>query len=350
MNKSSLRDFHVIGEKGRHKRPLWAGTSRHRWPVIVIMTQWRFGSTIVGEIFNQNLDLFYLYEPLWMVDDLRSTGRLPGGTFSTPAREESLKFLRGYARCRFSPRFVDSINGWGGRERNGAICRSSAEDCLMPSARWTRELCLKFRGRLVTKLLRVDLDLLKTLVVEDNIDLRIIHLVRDPRGSAASRIHYTIEYARKGDPDQVLNTASRLQALGLLNFTLKERDSIPGMCKWLRENVQHSYPLPDWLTGRYYLVRYDDFADDPVGVTKRLYKFTGLPLPSNVVDWVTRTTASNNSGSGIFETNKDSSATARKWMSDLNKLEIEQVEEECMDMMSILGYKRYDDIIKGDQD
>ena len=40
-------------------------------PVIIIMAQWRFGSSVFGELFNQNSDLFYLFEPLYTTTQLQ---------------------------------------------------------------------------------------------------------------------------------------------------------------------------------------------------------------------------------------------------------------------------------------
>ena len=61
-------------------------------PFIVVLAQWRLGSSIVGQIFNQNRDVFYLFEPLWLVDPMRNSGpAAPGFLFAGCPR---LRYLR----------------------------------------------------------------------------------------------------------------------------------------------------------------------------------------------------------------------------------------------------------------
>ncbi|XP_071497914.1 carbohydrate sulfotransferase 1-like [Diadema antillarum] len=314
-------------------------------PFIVILAQWRFGSTIVGEIFNQNQNIFFLFEPLWLVDALRRKNRLPKDFTSPEVHSYTTQTLREIAGCNFTSEFVSLSNSWGGTSKNRAICEvaNPTTDCKVPNPQWVRNLCSQFKGRIAVKLIRADLDDLRSLVEDSETNVKVIHLVRDPRGAAASRIHYYFEVY----PDLVnrqrpqFATLGRLAPLGLNNITERPKDCIPNMCGWIRRNFRSSANVPDWLRSRYYLLRYEDFAEAPVQVAQDLYKFVGLPFPASVKSWIVDNTKVENSEKGTFDVKKNSRAIASQWMSDLSQVEIEQVEADCLDVMDDLGYKRY---------
>ena len=180
-------------------------------------------------------------------------------------------------------------------------------------------------------------------MVDDKVNVKVIHLVRDPRGAAASRIHYYFTF-NKDLANQHVNefpTKGRLSPMGLTNATVRPKDSIPTLCKWMRNNVQALDNLPGWLRDRYYLLKYEDFAESPVKVAEDLYRFVGLPFPAKVRDWLVENTQTEHSNMGVFDTHKNSRTTAKHWMADLSELEIHQVENECMDVMERLGYEPY---------
>ena len=84
-------------------------------PVIIIMAQWRFGSSVFGELFNQNSDLFYLFEPLYTTKLRKQKGI---GLFTPESRQNmSRNILRKLSRCQFDPDFVKILGGWGGKKQ-----------------------------------------------------------------------------------------------------------------------------------------------------------------------------------------------------------------------------------------
>ena len=149
----------------------------------------------------------------------------------------------------------------------------------MISPSWMSDLCRKYKGRVASKLIRADLELLRPLIVDDNINLKIIHLVRDPRGSALSRIKYRLSEKISPIVCSQFPKHGRLKPLNLFSVTPETRSTVRGMCKWIRKNAVVSPDLlPAWLQRRYYLVRYEDFADTPLKVTQDLYRFVGIPF------------------------------------------------------------------------
>ncbi|XP_041482335.1 carbohydrate sulfotransferase 3-like [Lytechinus variegatus] len=317
-------------------------------PFLVLMAQWRTGSTLLGQLFNQNPELFYIFEPLWPVTKL--------GKFKnvTECKEISRNIIRGFAKCEFQPNFVKVLRSWGGVPHNKGLCLNT-RSCRMDSAEVLGNFCKSFKGRLATKLIRADLELLKPLVVEDEINLRIIHLVRDPRGVSASRIHY-LEHVKTdivAKVRQFFPHSGRLMPLGLFDNDAMPKymrdfrkkysrpmgnPTVQELCRWMRENTFSSASLPLWLRGRYLLIKYEDFAESPLTETQRIYDFIGMPLTRDLKRFVNETTHPKFSDTNTFGTSKNSKNTAKQWMNDLTVLEERQILQECLDVLQLLGY------------
>ncbi|XP_071503208.1 carbohydrate sulfotransferase 1-like [Diadema antillarum] len=312
---------------------------------VIIMAQWRFGSSVIGELFNQNPEVFYLFEPLLVVEDMVKLWRIPG-PFTRETYYYSMKILGDIAKCDFGDKVVDFVNitnSQGGRTRNRAICEALPleADRRIPDALWLRDLCQKHNRSLATKIIRGELGMIKPLVVSDKVNVKVIHLVRDPRGSMASRLNYLYEWGHENLAHKNFSTSGRLKPLQLLDKETRHMESVPFMCSWLRENFMVPSQLPEWLHGRYLPLRYEDFADDPVGKTEELYQFVGWTLPDSVREWVKQNTNAQMSDQGTFGIAKNATATASRWMSELSEVEIGQVESLCMDVMKLLGYPPY---------
>ncbi|XP_054759604.2 carbohydrate sulfotransferase 3-like [Lytechinus pictus] len=317
----------------------------------ILLAQWRFGSSIVGELFNQNLDAFYLFEPLWTLNRLKSVWRQPERYTRPSTRDVSRQILRELAHCKFNSDFVWTYSEWHPFQ-NRAICNLSPE-CLLSGEQWFENFCRTSRENIATKIIRVDLEDLRPLVEMDDIDLRIIHLVRDPRAAAASRIDYITE---RYQPDQqYFRGTGRLKPLGLLDtvpdalmYIQEMRENNPtarGMCKWIERNAKTSRNhLPEWLQGHYKLIRYEDFAVEPVNISKEIYEFIGLPFPKYLEHWIEANTNAIYRDGDIFSNRRNSLEAATHWIVDLSELEIRQIEKECRAALKLLDYKLYDEL------
>nr|XP_054764892.1 carbohydrate sulfotransferase 2-like [Lytechinus pictus] len=314
------------------------------------MAQWRSGSTVLGELLNRNPELFYMFESLWPAARLRELRNISRGTIAS--KEISRDILRGFAKCEFATDFVKIYRRWGGSRLNENLCHGNRTSCRMHSVEDLDNFCQSFQGRLATKIIQADLELLKPLVTEDGINLKIIHLVRDPRGTAASRINYL-----KASYREILNIlqripplSDRLKPLGLLDNVPKEilqfqeiRENNPtvrGLCNWIRENTKLSPDsLPEWLQGRYHLVKYEDFALAPLQESQRIYEFIGMPFTTHLKGFINNITHPKSSNPSIFSTSKNAQATANKWKKYLTLQERRQITKECLDVLQFLGHE-----------
>lgn len=325
---------------------------------VVILAQWRFGSSIIGELFNQNPNMFYVYEPLWvfsreaMLPNHRLTDTYD---YQVSPKENFRRVLRGIPRCDFSEDFVTVMNTSGGKLRNKLICENTVDvdNCNMSNSNWLASVCKRSGGRAATKLIRADLNTIKSLIVDDHINVKVVNLVRDPRGATASRVHYDLVLNHRSLDlvalsDQIPKKG-RLEPLGYLNNTRPAAESLPAMCDLMQANFRKASNLPSWLANRYKLIRFEDFAENPVNITHEIYDFVGLPLPTTVRDWVaehTNVSHDQPEESDMFSSMRNARDVAKRWMTDLTALEIRQVEDICHETMQLLGYNAYDELKK----
>ncbi|XP_041453391.1 carbohydrate sulfotransferase 5-like [Lytechinus variegatus] len=317
------------------------------------MAQWRSGSSVLGQLLSYNPELFYIFESLWPAATIRELRNISSGTIAS--KEIARDILRGFAKCEFAADFVDIYWRWPGSNLKKTPC-SNKTSFIMSSAEDLGICCNFFNGRLATKIIHADLELLKPLVTDDGINVKIIHLVRDPRGTAASRINYLkfsyVEIMKM--LHRIPPKSDRLKPLGLLDNVPKEmlqfqeikenNPTMRGLCKWIRENTYLSpESLPGWLQGRYHLVKYEDFAMAPLKESQRIYDFIGMPFTAQMKQYINTITHPNSSdppgSQSLFSISKNSQEIANKWKKYLTSEERRQITKECLDVLQLLLYQ-----------
>ena len=136
--------------------------------------------------------------------------------------------------------------------------------------------------------------------------LKIIFLIRDPRGIASSRLKY-IKHAKDKEP-----------------ATLAKH-----VCSTYRQFIIDRQASPSWLKNTL-ILRYEDLATNPKNFIKKIYKFTNLKLHKEVELYVKSQT-------------NDSQKIAISWAKSLKYEFVQAIEEECRDVMETFGYKMVGD-------
>jgi hypothetical protein len=167
------------------------------------------------------------------------------------------------------------------------------------------EDCAKAPVRAV-KEIRLDLRLLQPLLTRD-LDIRVVHLVRDPRGIMAS-------------------TSSLVTVSHICRRMLRDLDAL--------QVALTSHPHCCIL------VRYEDLTVEPHAVARRVFKHVGLDFESYFDAWIHRVSdPTHNSGSGgTYRTNM--SAEAFDWKIKLplsTQVKVRQIDE-CEQVIKRLGY------------
>ncbi|XP_072034722.1 carbohydrate sulfotransferase 1-like [Amphiura filiformis] len=322
---------------------------------VIVMAQFRTGSTITGEIFNQNPTLFYLFEPLRVPKCVEKFALMDDN------EDTNAKLLTRINRCHFSPKTTACIANFRLgviRSKNVArICKKltgvNYNSCPTATPDLFRKECLKYRGRMAMKVIRMNLNDIKEVLEQTKLNIKVIHLVRDPRGTANSRRIYLMS---ANERHSILNATTAETPVSKGNETLHirslrrvglfdppktpDRATINDMCRRMRQNVGTAISRPEWLKDRYKLVRYEDISARPIETTRKIYDFLGEPAPNNVLRWLDENTRDTvKSEQQMFNTHKNSTATSMKWRQYFSYYEARQVQSICGDVMKMLGYK-----------
>ncbi|XP_038600219.1 carbohydrate sulfotransferase 3 isoform X2 [Tachyglossus aculeatus] len=324
------------------------GPRRH----VLLMATTRTGSSFVGEFFNQQGNIFYLFEPLWHIE--RTVTFEPGGAnaagsalvyrdvvkqlflcdlsvlepFITPPPEDHLTqflFRRGSSRslCEdpvCTPFVKKVFEKYHCRDRR----------CGPLNLTLAAEACRR-KEHMALKAVRVrQLDFLRPLVEDPRLDLRIIQLVRDPRAVLASRM---VAFAGKYE------TWKRWAAEGEARLRDDEVQRLRGNCETIRLSAELGLSRPAWLRGRYMLVRYEDVARQPLQWVREMYRFAGIALTPRVEEWIVQNTQAVRDGSGIYSTQKNSSEQFEKWRFGIPFKLAQVVQSACGPAMRLFGYK-----------
>ncbi|XP_019627230.1 PREDICTED: carbohydrate sulfotransferase 1-like [Branchiostoma belcheri] len=317
MQETFLQDEIVIDDNGKSSKNTF-NLSSHRLAV-VILSQMRTGSSVLGELFNQNPSFFYIFEPLWLVE------KRPNVHLRLNLNTSFTKMIWATLNCDFSEfsKYTRSRSLFSFRSN-----RHVMQFCKEVLQRQPGECGLVLQPKIVPKLATycnripysalktirlLNIDSLKHYLNDSTIHLKIIHLVRDPRATFASRIH--------------LHTPRRANG-----------SEIEELCNWITRNTLNKNVSSQWQ-GRYTLVRYEDFADHPELITKKLYRFLGMPIHGDVLQWVKENTHKNKRHGPYSTGNHDAYANARKWRSLLSFHEVSRIQEICSQAMEVVGYK-----------
>ncbi|XP_063786631.1 carbohydrate sulfotransferase 1-like [Pseudophryne corroboree] len=323
---------------------------------ILIFATARSGSSFLGQLFNQNTDIFYLFEPLYHVQDMFTTSNdqltidrrsLLGAyrdllhnlydcdfysleNYIKPVPKDHLTssfFRSGSSNTLCSPPVCN---------QTGRIEESQCTKKCKPLNLTLASLACRYK-HLAIKIIRIsEINHLRTLVEDPRLNLRIIHLVRDPRAVLTSRINTFVDQYR---PFKIWNSIGKKPH----NVNL---ELISNICIDYSNSVEIGFSRPTWLKGKYMLVRYEDIAMDPVKKATEIYSFVGLEWKERVSRWIEENTkkAASSTKFNKFTTIRNSSETAESWRLHLHFNIVQAVQEICNITLSQLGYQVVDSI------
>lgn len=268
---------------------------------IMIVGYIRGGSTFLGELMGVREGSFYLYEPLYGLSKL---GYFKPGyhcnTMDTYCSEavnmdmHALGFLKSIYSCDF--RLMDGkISLWSFAKGRGDFnWTKSLTDCDGQLKNCFNKQILRCNNAtsIVTKVVRVTVGLVGRMLSKFP-NLKIIHLMRDPRAIINSRMEIW--------PSNTKNTLETARSI----------------CRKMKEDLMESKRLEAQNPNRVRTVFYEDLAMDPINVTKDLYKFANYEFSSGDEIRIRNMTGSNliiEKAKQKWSLFKQSSAdTASKW-------------------------------------
>ncbi|CAN0191407.1 unnamed protein product [Scytosiphon promiscuus] len=322
---------------------------------IVIISQGRSGSTLMGALFRQQQDMLYFYEPCrGLRRDSRDEVLDPADCFALASR---------LVKCEFSPEDVK----WLGFDE-GAMWMSSSvvkdttiatgrrsqlsrEDDIARAYKTLMTACRSSRG-VVVKTIRAYDGVLRS-PEHDTSGVHVLHLVRDPRGVVNSQmVQWNLDHfanilpnyeALRGiqDPDE-----QQVEAYRTLGYFI---------CRNYRKQLDSSQEMGDG--SKYLLLKYEDFTVLPQLVTAYIYSFFGLgEVPSNVKGWIDENTKlpscetknvtavdcnKDASAGNPYSTKRNSANMANLWRSQVPEERSKAVWDACQasGVMEDLGYE-----------
>ncbi|XP_073516045.1 carbohydrate sulfotransferase 4-like [Phyllobates terribilis] len=318
---------------------------------ILILSTWRSGSSFTGQIFSQHPDVFYLMEPAWHVwtslpgqkvkvlkmavrDLVRSSflcdmsvfdAYMPGKRYkSTLFQWETSRALCSPPACKLFQR-TDIISQVNCR----TLCKNYPFDAIENS-------CKTYNHIVVKEVRFFDLQSLYPLLEDPSLNLKILHLVRDPRAVFQSR--------DKASSD--LSPDNNIIFRGIeKNKSMYKTEDIP--YKLIEEiyksqvdiylsaiNGSHSA-----LDSRYMMVRYEDIIQDPIEKTRQMYLFGTLNFTPKLRSWIHNITHGKGRGSKFVINPRDADKVSNAWRHILKFETVQKIQSVCSKAMETFGYK-----------
>ena len=317
--------------------------------VIVVVALFRSGSTFLGELFNQNPDLLYDFESFhWLaLQERKKKGYIIGGQPRHTDDELNLLNLQQiFSNCSIlSPLFADVAHKYWqcGRNPQENMELFGSETCSdnswsLKTIQGIRQYHCRKRKGVALKLIRLrrirDLELIKNI---DQTDVRVIHLLRDPRALLHSRKGFKNIFETKRNK---------------LNWVIEEKLAKVGIeahaeCEDYMTDIAYARNSP-WLSRRYIQIRHDDVSIDTEKTAEKIYNFIGLDMPDTVRSYVngtgTRDTGNNKyfkeSAGGVewLDTMKNSEEVLQNWKKWNEKKTIKQIDKHCARFIKLLNW------------
>ncbi|XP_077148680.1 carbohydrate sulfotransferase 4-like [Ranitomeya variabilis] len=312
---------------------------------VLIISSWRSGSSLLGQIFNHHENVFYLFEPghaVWMKFRNESSELL-----NYAVRD----LLHSFFTCDFSPlqhylpkggKYISEI-GFFAESR--ALCTPPACTAYIPSEGYNRQACFlrcvnssmdkmlnmcQMYSHVVMKTVRIlDLSILLPLLRDPNLNLRIIHLVRDPRAVALSRKSF------------VLNIENRILLKNEVvskNRNITISNVMAKICK-AQADINLLARSSKFLNDRYMVIRHEDLARYPVESMRQMFDFAELQITKDMEQWMHNITHEEIPGPALFMPfSRVSLKVIEKWRTAADFDFVHQVQLMCKGSMRVFGY------------
>ena len=318
-------------------------TSSEKRKSLLIFGDDRSGTTFVTKMFAADPQMFTVYEPLWVTKNWFSQLQLRDQKKIQFTRDVvnallSCQFTRSKAGKQFLSHTSRSWVGGGVFDKNVFRTSPFAKKTTSGKTTWpnlyqnpefAEEVCLNKFNHSVVKVgqVRVPTESISIFIpnvflANPDTDIRIIQIVRDPRGSINSRIRagWISDFTFTGFPTVVYRMCSKIEA-----------------------NIQFGRELESaWIKERYLEINYQEITSMPVTTAKKIYKFAGFEMPDSLIDWIVQSTnpderqlrqAMNNPFSHV----RDARKNYLKWRSESPIKRVRIIEQRCKNLLDLLG-------------
>ncbi|CAG7838159.1 unnamed protein product [Allacma fusca] len=275
----------------------------------VIFTTWRSGSTFLGEILDSHPGTYYHYEPLlhFGVHQVRN------GSLA----KEAARVVRDLLNCNYSNLTAYLKNGqvqhwvFNHNSRVWKFCQENHQVCWDPN--FNSNMCRMFPFQAL-KTVRMRLTLARAILKDPKLNIRLLYLVRDPRGTLQSRSH------RDWCPHN------------------PDCDNPAILCSDLVQDYFEARKLRKEYPDRFMIIRYEDMSSDIYAAVRKIFKFFRLQYHPQVEKFLANHTTINIGGTS--STYRNTKAAPFHWMQDLAKnfTSIQVIQNSCRKALDVWGY------------
>ncbi|XP_042218871.1 carbohydrate sulfotransferase 3-like isoform X1 [Homarus americanus] len=297
-----------------HQRP-------HQYPknIFVLSSAGRSGSSLLGSLVASLGRAMYIFEPLRTLRNIR---------YESVTKDEALVELRRNFQCDLRYNLSKShfyIGTISYRESDECGPFYSENRRTSEAIRMAGQVCNRVPVKII-KTIRCRLQWISELLQDTNIDMKVIHLVRDPRGTMMSM--YKTKF-----PDV----------------------SQKNLCPGLRQDLQHKQFMMERFPGRYMFIKYEDLCQDPYGKTSEIFRFLkgegkvsrstnssssaspSQDIPRCVQEFLH--THMHNAKGNPYSTYRNTATTWQKWRSSISQKSLMTWERECSDVLHMMGHR-----------
>ena len=306
---------------------------------LIILSPGRGGSSFLGAMFDSSPQVMFWFEPLRIVTQkLYEAGVILKGHELINFREMCVNLIDSFFKCDFSNIPNTTLSEYSRhifRRRSealtsGYLCPNRSSGCLTFSDSLLKKACNSYKHTVIkilnSRVPNKTIQSFRKLFQQKNAyDVRLIHLVRDPRAVIYSRI-YSVNWMKISYRDS------------------KFRSYVQRLCDPIEQNIRMGllYP-PPWLKGRFKVVRYEDLVVSTVSIVQELYRFAGFDWSTSVDKWISvhdRPPNNSTAERNAYSLYRNASHVTDKWKNAPKDL-LRVVEDTCNDLMSLLGYERW---------
>ncbi|RXG73900.1 Carbohydrate sulfotransferase 1 [Armadillidium vulgare] len=266
------------------------------------MSTWRSGSTFLGQLLQTHPGVFQHYEPLSYI----GVKQVRSGKDAFLAQQvihrlldcqyEKLPDYMNYTKTHLLEMMGQNVPIWN-------ACKNGPNKMVCADQTFLSESCQMFPIQLV-KTVRLRLNLTQLLLNDDKLRVKVLFLVRDPRGIMSSR-YSSVDWCSKET----------------------ECGSPEVLCQDMQGDLKVASVFEKLYPERFMKLSYEELAGNTVEEVTKLLSFLGLEFTSSIKDYLNEHTSTNKDAP--WSTARKSSERITLWKKNLSKEQIQEIQNAC---------------------
>ncbi|GAB1607966.1 carbohydrate sulfotransferase 1-like [Argonauta hians] len=301
--------------------------NKHNVRTVLVVAYMRSGSSLTGELLDQANGSIYYYEPIRPFFKPHTEPNTGNITHLKRTRDIKIQVLNAWLSCSFNGALARtlyySLKTWCQNCQEYFKCVGDSSTSFLKihlCLPLLVNLCKKANVR-IAKVIRLEMKLVSELLISDP-NLRVVHLLRDPRGILNSRLR-----------------------LGVFN---KKNSKIVAatLCQNMHNNIREYLKLKEnpQFRHRMMTVFYEDLGEYPIAISKEMFSFLEIPFTVTIRKWIKANMlgTTNRNGNPFSVLHRNSHLHVNSWRSKLSYGMVSVIDESCQNLYEISGYNKVD--------